>query len=390
MSDEKLIEELRSAFLARSAGIADRPELLQHLLDQAAPPRRRRLVTPVLAAAAAIAVIAAGVVVQRNVFSGAGGGVPIEASTVVGTPTDRQFPPSGLPSYFVADQIQSTNPWRTSPTIVDSSTLKVAFRLPVALRYAQLSPDGSRVYGIYAGPSASVPRTPPGNMRLDYYDLPTGRLVQLAHAAWITAVSLSADGHTLAFAQITGDVTRVEALNLTSGHRTVFEVPHANQTLAMALSPNGGTLAFTQTRTPNGLFLIDLGRNSPGRGIAPVQPPGNCKNGGYDYPVWNNGGLFALQQCDVKPTTRGQVGTVVSLNAQTLQPQSTVASLGRGGALAMTVVPVGTETLDVLFVAAAGGEGNSPAASLANNAIRVIGPQTNNRPQMTHFAATTP
>ena len=246
MSEDTLLDELRSAFEARSAGIEDRPELLDDLLSRAPQQSPRRIARPLLAAAASIAVIAAAVVVQRDFLSSGGNAAPA-SSTLVGTSTQQKFPPSGLPSYFVADQIRSVKPGRPRRRSWTRVTMKVAYRLPVALRYAQLSPDGTRVYGIYAGRTAQSRISTESGMRVVYYDLSTDGWWTSRERSGSRPSPCPRDGHSLAYAQLQhtpkGDITRIEVRNLSSGKRTALEVPNGNGTLAMALSPDGGTLA---------------------------------------------------------------------------------------------------------------------------------------------------
>jgi hypothetical protein len=222
---------------------------------------------------------------------------------------------------------------------------------------AQLTADGTRVFGYYAGSAGgegtdnSASTNPSVKHLVDrdlaghavYLDFSTGDLVELGKAVWpgIVGMTVTRDGRTVAYSRIVkpngpnsevGETSTIRIVDVATAKWHDFTVPKHHETLGLALSPDATKLAFTETGTANILFIGDLSQPNPAAAARAVVPPPSCRKGAYDYPIWGEAALYAAQECE--PDSHGLTSQVVRLDPSTLQPAGTpIAPLPDGGVL---------------------------------------------------------
>jgi hypothetical protein len=361
MNEQLVIERLSSALEARTAHVDGRPDSLELLLLD---PRRRGQHRPVMVTAALVTAVAAAVVgilvVSTTLRGPASSTQPARqpdfgSAFRITTGTTDRFPAN---AYFVTRQVTklTKDVMDDRPVIARTSDLAVVHALPLSLTSAQLSADGSRVFGYYFGShggegtdnSATTDKrvrtlvTRDSAAHAVYYDLATGDVVELGKARFpgITGMTVTPDGRTVAYARIDtrgGDHTIIRVIDVGTGTGRDIDVPRPHQVLKLALSPDGKRLAFTETESGNILFLAELSQPDAAATATAVVPPQPCLKGAYDYPTWNDQGLFAARECE--PDAHGMVSDVVRLDPQTLLPVGdAVAQLPDGGVTSLVVL----------------------------------------------------
>jgi hypothetical protein len=390
INDEAVIERLQdavTAYTAHADGRSDSLDALLYATPQRASHRRRvvskaALTTGVAAAMAAIvfgATALQGPPSSSSVQPLQRSGVSHFAATHITAPTSARYPSS---SYFVGRHVTklTKKEMLDEPVIVRTSDLKVMATLPISLYDSQLTPDGTRVFGYYAGAAghegtensesknpavkALVSRDTSGHAV--YFDFSTGDVVEVGKAAWpgIVGMAIAPNGSTLAYSRVVksngqnfavgeedqpGENSIIRVIDVATSKWHEFTVKH-HQTLGLALSPDATKLAFTETQTTNLLFMADLSQPNPAASARPVVPPQPCAKGGYDHPAWLDSGLYAVQECE--PNARGLVDQVDRIDPKTLQPVgSPVAPLPDGGILSFEVAATGQD-LSFLYMPA--------------------------------------
>lgn len=315
--DARVTDLLSTALQARTENVYGAPDSLSRLraelqrpdtAPRRAPRRRsverepRRALKPLLSGLAvviAIAAVIAGINLARPDSTKGLANRPATLST-----TGSNYRPG---AYYPA--ITATG----QPVIVRASDDKPVRLLPSAKRAEGyddalwsmvLSPDGTRVYGVYEQVGADGEGLPfsVAAQHVAYIDLATNRIITVASRdGVITGMSLSADGSTIAYAlaaspELPRNRYAVYVHNLRNDSDRHFLLAPGQTPVPMALSPDGSRLAFRSNADASSVWLVSTttGASVPG----PLRlPNGDCGNPSYRNVQWTRSGLYAVQIC---------------------------------------------------------------------------------------------
>jgi hypothetical protein len=301
---------LSAALNARTSHITAAPAGLVRL--------RQELVTPRRTSSPRIKLVAAAV------------GVVVVAGIATSLAPDTAMPPD------VADGTLDSAPFSAAEhfvavrdgdnAIVRASDGKVVATVPEAdgraLRHPVLSPDGLRAYGSWS--------TGEGR-EIGYVDLRSGTSTTLDRSPETTAVSLSADGRTLAYDVITSRSTLVAGgvdtewalvvLDIGTGRKTTLQAaPVGTQGLQFALSPSGDQLAVVPTDLEGPPRPLQLVSSADPTAFSRPTVVGEslCGSGTgraiFDQPRWTARSLYAYYRCGSSSTDSGYVSGVATVD----------------------------------------------------------------------------
>ena len=161
INDEAVIERLQDAvgaYTAQAEGRRDSLDALLHAAPERTPHRRR--VVPMAALTTGVAAAVAAIVFGATALQGPSStsqaqpshksGVGVLSATSITAGTSARYPSS---SYFISRHVTKLTKKQLldEPVIVRTSDQKVMTTLPIALMDAQLTSDGTRLFGYYAG-----------------------------------------------------------------------------------------------------------------------------------------------------------------------------------------------------------------------------------------------
>jgi hypothetical protein len=313
MTDD-IEQRLGAALNARTSHITAAPAGLVRLRHELVTPRRTGSPRIKLLAAAAGVVVVAGIATS---LAPRGAVPPDVANGTLGSA------PFAAAEHFVA-VLEGDN------AIVRASDGKVVAAVPEAdgraLRHPVLSPDGLRAYGSWS--------TRDGR-EIGYVDLRSGKSTTLDRSPETTAVSLSADGRTLAYDVITSRSTLVAGgvetvwalvvLDLATGRKTSLEAaPVGAQGLQFALSPSGDQLAVVPTDVGGPTRPLQLVSSADPAAFSRPTTVGEtlCGSGAgratFDQPRWTTRSLYAYYRCGSSSTDSEYVSGVATVDLELL------------------------------------------------------------------------